>query len=138
MIDDICPGAFAEPPTVSVWMRTGVEQIDWRAKERDAWEAMGLLPAYENAQRARRESIRAFLQGIGEHQPARWMIDTFDAALSRRAVPNSVEYSFRQAQPDPACGACKGTGEIVEFPADEDERLVACTRCGGTGEGLRT
>lgn len=32
------------------------------------------------------------------------------------------------------CPACKGTGEISEFPADDDERLVACPTCGGTGE----
>lgn len=32
------------------------------------------------------------------------------------------------------CPACRGTGEISEFPADDDERLVACPTCGGTGE----
>lgn len=32
------------------------------------------------------------------------------------------------------CAACKGTGEITEYPADDDERLVACPTCGGTGE----
>lgn len=46
-------------------------------------------------------------------------------------------FGFAQAPPDPVCGTCKGTGEIVEFPADEDERLVGCPACGGTGEGIR-
>lgn len=32
------------------------------------------------------------------------------------------------------CSACGGTGEVIEFPADDDERLVSCPRCGGTGE----
>lgn len=32
------------------------------------------------------------------------------------------------------CRTCNGTGEISEFPADDDERLVACPTCGGTGE----
>lgn len=34
----------------------------------------------------------------------------------------------------PNCGACNGTGEVIEYPADEDERIVACSACGGTGE----
>ena len=36
------------------------------------------------------------------------------------------------------CAVCCGTGETIEFPADDDERLVECTHCGGTGEAYRT
>jgi DnaJ-class molecular chaperone len=32
------------------------------------------------------------------------------------------------------CRTCKGTGEVTEYPPDDDERTVACTTCGGTGE----
>jgi len=53
-----------------------------------------------------------------------------------RPLPPDI-FTFKIREPDPACTACKGTGEIVEYPADDDERLVACPRCGGTGEGLR-
>lgn len=34
----------------------------------------------------------------------------------------------------PNCRVCNGTGEVIEYPADEDERIVACSACGGTGE----
>lgn len=34
------------------------------------------------------------------------------------------------------CTTCSGTGEIIEYPADEDERMVCCPACGGTGEAL--
>lgn len=34
----------------------------------------------------------------------------------------------------PACTPCEGTGEIIEYPPDEDERMVCCPTCGGTGE----
>ena len=44
-------------------------------------------------------------------------------------------YLFARAEPQTLpCGTCQGSGEIIEFPADEDERFVACSHCGGTGE----
>lgn len=47
---------------------------------------------------------------------------------------------FPMKAPPPAgpdCSTCNGTGEIVEYPPDDDERLVACPACGGTGEAIR-
>ena len=32
------------------------------------------------------------------------------------------------------CIRCAGSGEIIEYPADDDERMVCCPGCGGTGE----
>lgn len=34
------------------------------------------------------------------------------------------------------CTPCSGTGEIIEYPPDDDERMVACPACGGTGEAI--
>ena len=34
------------------------------------------------------------------------------------------------------CKPCNGTGEIIEYPPDDDERMVACPACGGTGEAI--
>ena len=34
------------------------------------------------------------------------------------------------------CKPCSGTGEIIEYPPDDDERMVACPACGGTGEAI--
>lgn len=52
--------------------------------------------------------------------------------------PESFDaYRFTTAAPQgPDCTACKGTGEIIEYPPDDDERLVACLTCGGTGEAI--
>lgn len=142
MIDDICPGAFAEPPTVSVWMRTGVERIDWRAAEREAFARFvwphfgpvsGVGDVYTGDRRLPPNSIiQTFVDPIELPDGCSIVGMTF-------AGPHDSDgYSFRiHPDPCPDCGTCKGTGEIVEFPADEDERLVACPRCGGTGEGLR-
>ena len=34
------------------------------------------------------------------------------------------------------CKPCGGTGEIIEYPPDDDERMVSCPACGGTGEAI--
>ena len=34
------------------------------------------------------------------------------------------------------CKPCGGTGEIIEYPPDDDERMVPCPACGGTGEAI--
>lgn len=32
------------------------------------------------------------------------------------------------------CGPCQGTGEVIDFPTETDERMVCCPNCGGQGE----
>lgn len=52
--------------------------------------------------------------------------------------PDDDAYPMTAPAPQgPDCTACKGTGEVVDYPPDDDERLVACGRCGGTGEEPR-
>lgn len=65
--------------------------------------------------------------------------DLCPGALDADALPQTDDgYSFSSKSiGEPTldnCPTCKGTGEISEFPADDDERLVACPTCGGTGE----
>lgn len=55
--------------------------------------------------------------------------------------PNAVElvqgdqrYRFTIDLQGPICTPCSGTGEVIEFPPDDDERMVVCPACGGTGE----
>lgn len=136
MIDDICPGAFDEPPTISIWMRTGVERIDWRAEQRKAWADLGLVNVFDNLERERKERALDFLRRAPSSM-ARWAADMVDEGKAVITTPDPDAFTFTISPAGPDCGTCKGTGEIVEFPADEDERLVACPRCGGTGEGIR-
>lgn len=136
MIDDICPGAFAEPPTISIWMRTGVERIDWRAAERKAWADLGLVAVFDNIERERKACALDFLRRAPS-SIARWAADMVDEGKAVITTQDPDAFTFTIQGPDPVCGTCKGTGEIVEFPADEDERLVGCPACGGTGEGIR-
>jgi len=137
MIDDICPGAFAEPETVTLWMRTGQEHVDWRAAERETWAALGLGPVFDSVQRDREERTLAFLRY--EPSPmARWICEMVGSGAAKITTPDPDAFTFTIApiKIAPPCGACRGSGEIIEFPADEDERLVACPRCGGSGEGI--
>ena len=120
-IDDICPGAFAEPPMIIVQMAVGQERFDWLALERAVlagfgWPHMGpvvgLRDVYAGDQRMQANSI---VQTFVEPDP-----EAYPMSIGEPTLDN--------------CPACKGTGEINEFPADDDERLVACPTCGGTGE----
>lgn len=53
----------------------------------------------------------------------------------RVEVSSMADVMRDQAKPQgPNCRVCNGTGEVIEYPADEDERIVACSACGGTGE----
>lgn len=63
--------------------------------------------------------------------------DLSDARPPARPLDPDL-FVFKIREPDPACSECKGTGEVVDYPPDDDERLIACGRCGGTGEGIRS
>lgn len=64
--------------------------------------------------------------------------ERFARQLRQDLLGRSFDYADvtrDQAKPQgPNCRACNGTGEVIEYPADEDERIVACSACGGTGE----
>lgn len=131
-IDDICPGDFAPEPTVVIWMRTGVERIDWRAAERNFMQNLETLRAADRA------ADLAFIRGMPDPGRHLWVTpiasdpDPFDAE-----TPDCTVDAYPMSIGEPTldnCPACRGTGEINEFPADDDERLVACPTCGGTGE----
>lgn len=51
-------------------------------------------------------------------------------------VTETDRYRFAVAPVVAPCQPCAGTGEIIENPPDDDERLVACPACGGTGEAI--
>ena len=56
--------------------------------------------------------------------------ETMTVALEVDAYRFTVEGFVHPCQP------CAGTGEIIEYPPDDDERIVACPACGGTGEAI--
>ncbi len=45
-------------------------------------------------------------------------------------------YHFAMDQLVNPCQRCAATGEIIEYPPDDDERMVPCPACGGTGEAI--
>lgn len=53
------------------------------------------------------------------------------------AKPDADAYPFLTGPRTADCPTCKGTGEVVDYPPDDDERLIACGHCGGTGELTR-
>lgn len=55
------------------------------------------------------------------------------AETNRRAIE---AYHFAMDQLVNPCQRCAATGEIIEFPPDDDERMVPCPACGGTGEAI--
>lgn len=120
-IDDICPGAFAEPPLIRVNGPTTGSGIR-------SFEEQRL--AITTAQKMSRHSRIAIASYVPESfQPGGIPILQADG--------DAYPFTADQGRPITGCGTCQGTGEIIEFPADEDERLVACPACGGTGEALR-
>lgn len=128
-IDDICPGDFAPEPMILVTMAVGQERIDWRALERRVlagvgWTHFGPVTEIRDVYFGERRvgcrcGQRGCAQDIDPDQPG--------------ADPDAYSFSIGPDTLD-NCPTCKGTGEISEYPADDDERLVACPTCGGTGE----
>lgn len=140
MIHDICPGAFADPAPLSAAERDAVRarwESRFPAAGRDAWAVVGLGVVFDNLERERKDRALDFLRRAPSSM-ARWAADMVDAGKATITAPDPDAFTFTISPGGPDCGTCKGTGEIVEFPADEDERLVACPRCGGTGEGIRS
>lgn len=66
-----------------------------------------------------------------------WIEDARGISQARPSAsrPSSgFENSFRVEPLIDPCPACSGDGELTEYPPDDDERMVACIHCGGTGE----
>lgn len=78
---------------------------------------------------------RVYMRGQGDD-----LIDvtTMDEAFNRTLVDRQDDdgFVFIRKETIMPCGPCSGTGEIIEYPPDDDERMVACPACGGTGEAI--
>lgn len=59
----------------------------------------------------------------------------FEAEPDQRQLEDEA-YGYSTGAKGDDCTACKGTGEVVDYPPDDDERLIACGHCGGTGEQI--
>ena len=68
---------------------------------------------------------------------ARSLSDARPAQIAKlTAEPERDAYRFTVEGFVHPCKRCNGTGEIIEYPPDDDERMVACPACGGTGEAI--
>lgn len=68
---------------------------------------------------------------------ARSMSDARPAQIAKlTAEPERDAYRFTVEGFVHPCKPCNGTGEIIDYPPDDDERMVACPACGGTGEAI--
>lgn len=68
---------------------------------------------------------------------ARSLSDARPAQVAKlTAEPEYDAYRFTVEGFVHPCKPCNGTGEIIEYPPDDDERMVACPACGGTGEAI--
>lgn len=83
-----------------------------------------LIPWARTLSDARPAQIGALVQGSPIAQAAE---------TNRLAIE---AYHFAMDQIVNPCQRCAATGEIIEFPPDDDERMVACPACGGTGEAI--
>lgn len=135
-IDDICPGAFAEPALITFWMIPGAVTVDWEADARRRWREMGLVtPIIELEQPDLADRVRAILERSGSMW-AGWaaqMLAEGKAVLTSGPDPDAYTFSIGPPTLD-NCPTCKGTGEVTDYPPDDDERTIACGTCGGTGE----
>lgn len=78
---------------------------------------------------------RVYIRGQGDD-----LIDvtTMDEAFNRTLVDRQDDdgFVFIRKETIKPCRPCSGTGEVIEYPPDDDERMVACPACGGTGEAI--
>lgn len=78
---------------------------------------------------------RVYMRGQGDQ-----LIDvtTMDPEINRTLVDHQDDdgFVFIAKEQITPCKPCSGTGEIIEYPPDDDERMVACPACGGTGEAI--
>lgn len=79
-------------------------------------------------------------RSLSDARPAQIAKLTYGASPSAQAAETNrlaIEaYHFAMDQLVNPCQRCAATGEIIEYPPDDDERMVACPACGGTGEAI--
>ena len=90
------------------------------------------------------ETLGSFVRwarGLSDARPAQIaaLVQGSPIAQARETMALATEndrYRFTVEGFVHPCKPCGGTGEIIEYPPDDDERMVSCPACGGTGEAI--